>query len=65
MTSKERVKTVLDHEEPDKVPIYDSLWHATIRRWQTEGLPSMVDPEDFFNYDIKVLLPDISMQYSY
>jgi uroporphyrinogen decarboxylase len=25
----------------------------------------MVDPEDFFNYDIKVLLPDISMQYSY
>jgi uroporphyrinogen decarboxylase len=65
MTGRERVRKALGHEEPDRVPVYDSLWNGTILRWHQEGLPSDVDPEDYFDYDIKVFLPDISMQYPY
>ena len=39
MTSRERVKMALAHQEPDRVPIHDSPWKATVSRWHKEGLP--------------------------
>jgi len=52
MTSQERVKCVLRHEEPDRVPIHDSLWGATVNRWKKEGLPDDIPAEEYFGYEI-------------
>ena len=65
MTSKDRVKTVLDHREPDRVPVYDAPWGSTIERWKKEGLPRDVVVEDHFDYDIKVFLPDTTLHFPY
>ena len=52
MNSRERVKTALQHREPDRVPIHDSPWQATVDRWRAEGLPSGVSPADYFGYEV-------------
>lgn len=39
MNSRERWKCALEHREPDRVPIHDSPWEATVERWRKEGLP--------------------------
>ncbi|MGQ9631272.1 MAG: uroporphyrinogen decarboxylase family protein [bacterium] len=52
MTSRERVLAALNHEEADKIPIHDSPWLATIKRWRGEGLPSDISPAEYFDYEI-------------
>jgi uroporphyrinogen decarboxylase len=52
MTSRERVLKALSFQEPDRIPIHDSPWAATIERWWGEGLPKDVAPEEFFGYEI-------------
>lgn len=52
MTSRERIKSVLKHEEPDRVPIHDSPWRATLNRWRREGLPEDIPVEEHFGYEI-------------
>ena len=42
MTSAERVRTALSLREPDRVPIHDSPWRATLARWHREGLPEEI-----------------------
>ncbi|OIN96505.1 hypothetical protein AUJ66_05985 [Candidatus Desantisbacteria bacterium CG1_02_38_46] len=51
MTSRERVLKVLRHQEPDRVPVHDGPWAATIERWKKEGLPPDVGVEDYFGYE--------------
>ena len=51
MNSRERVLAALNLEEPDRVPICDSLWVATIERWHKEGLP-VVNPAEYFDFEI-------------
>ena len=63
MNSRERVKLSLHHREPDRVPIHDGPWQATIDRWRTEGLPSGVSPADYFGYELAGVGPDISPQF--
>ena len=63
MTSQERVATVLSGGVPDRVPIYDSYWGATIERWRREGLPHDVSPADYFEHDIVRIGGDYSMQF--
>ena len=52
MTSRERVLAALNHEEADRIPIHDSPWVATIRRWREEGLPTDISPAEYFGYEI-------------
>ncbi|MEM3019161.1 MAG: hypothetical protein QXO92_02795, partial [Candidatus Bathyarchaeia archaeon] len=52
MISRERIHLVLRHKEPDRVPIHDSPWGATVDRWRAEGLPSGVSAADYFGYEI-------------
>ena len=52
MTSEERIKCVLRHEEPDRVPIQGSPWTATVNRWKKEGLPDDIPVEEYFGYEI-------------
>jgi uroporphyrinogen decarboxylase len=46
LTSKERFQRMYDHREADRVPIHDSPWAGTIRRWQREGMPQGMDYRD-------------------
>ena len=52
MSPRERIRTVLNHEEPDRVPIVDSPWNATIKRWRDEGLTSEQSPAEYFAYEM-------------
>ena len=52
MTSRERFLKALRHEEPDRVPIHDSPWAETVRRWQREGLPAEIPVSDYFGYEL-------------
>ncbi len=52
MDSRTRVRMALEHKEPDRIPIQDSPWQATVDRWRSEGLPSGIEPMDYFGYEI-------------
>ncbi|MBQ6165199.1 MAG: hypothetical protein IK118_01755 [Clostridia bacterium] len=51
MTTYERFDRMFTHREADRVPIIDSPWAGTIRRWQNEGMPRNVDWADYFGID--------------
>ncbi|OPZ25415.1 MAG: methylcobalamin:coenzyme M methyltransferase [Lentisphaerae bacterium ADurb.BinA184] len=51
MTTHERVRRTYEHQEPDRIPICDSPWGATIERWQREGMPADVPWVDYFDLD--------------
>jgi len=63
MTSRERVLKALNHEIPDRVPIQDSPWGATVKRWQKEGLPEDISPAEYFGYEFEVFGADISPRF--
>jgi len=63
MNSRERVRLALEHREPDRVPIHDSPWGATVDRWRAEGLPSGVSPADYFGYELAVFGADTSPRF--
>jgi len=52
MSSKERVRKILNFELPDRVGIWDAYWPETLQRWQKEGLPEEIDPREYFEHDI-------------
>ncbi len=39
MTSAERYRLTLDHKEPDRIPMRDDFWEATINSWKSAGYP--------------------------
>ncbi len=51
MTSHERFKRMYEHREADRVPITDSPWAGTVRRWHREGMPEDVAWQDYFGVD--------------
>ncbi len=51
MLTRERFARMYEHREADRVPIIDSPWAGTIRRWQREGMPVGMDWEDYFGTD--------------
>ncbi len=51
MTSYERFKRMYEHREADRIPIIDSPWAGTMRRWHREGMPEGVDWRDYFDID--------------
>ncbi len=64
MESYERIKRTFAHQETDRVPILDSPWAGTIRRWQREGMPADMDWRDYFDVDKAANLHiDISPRY--
>lgn len=52
MSSQERVRIAISRQEPDRVPIQDGPWGATVKRWESEGLPEHRSPADHFGYEI-------------
>ena len=51
MKSRERYARMYEHREADRIPITDSPWGGTIRRWQNEGMPVGVDWREYFGVD--------------
>ena len=51
MTYQERALLALNHKKPDRVPIQDTPWPTTLRRWRKEGMPDDVDAAEYFGYD--------------
>lgn len=51
MTSRERILAVVNHEEPDRIPLHDSPWASTIERWHQEGLPEDTSVAEYFGFD--------------
>jgi uroporphyrinogen decarboxylase len=46
-----RLKTAMEHEEPDRVPISDFFWGSFIERWRRDlGLPDDANP--YYHYDL-------------
>ena len=64
MTTKERFERMYQHREADRIPIIDSPWDGTIRRWQNEGMPKNVHWTDYFDVDkVANIGVDITPQY--
>jgi len=62
MNSRERIKTLLAHEEPDRIGLADSFWDDTLTRWAAEGYPKDVDPTEYFGFDFDWLYMDASLR---
>ncbi len=63
MTSRERVRTAIERMEPDRVPVYDDIWSATVKRWQREGFPEETSPADYFGFDMRGISADLTPRY--
>jgi uroporphyrinogen decarboxylase len=51
LTTQERFRRVLDHQQADRVPIWDFPWPGTLARWYREGLPPGIGFAEFFDLD--------------
>src|SRR5665647_1108042 len=51
MTSKERICRMYQHQDADRIPIWDFAWKGTRKRWNREGLPQDKDYVDYFDLD--------------
>ncbi len=65
MTTHERFARCFQHKEADCIPIIDSPWAGTLRRWRAEGMPAGVDWEDYFGVDkLGEISVDITPRYA-
>jgi uroporphyrinogen decarboxylase len=52
MTSRERLRTTIRHQEPDRMPRCEqSFWPDTLARWRQEGMPEDATPAQLFDLD--------------
>jgi hypothetical protein len=52
MTSRERLRTALRRQEPDRMPrVEQCFWPATLARWRQEGLAEDASPAEVFDLD--------------
>jgi uroporphyrinogen decarboxylase len=58
LTSRERVRRAVNHEDHDRVPRFETFWHDTIERWLEEGLPGK-DLEEGFAAALEALDSDM------
>lgn len=64
MTTRERFQRMYEHREADRIPIIDSPWAGTLRRWHREGMPEGVDWRDYFGIDkVESIGVDITPRY--
>lgn len=62
MNSKERIKSILSFEMPDRIGIHDGYWQGTQERWRKEGLPGRISADDYFETEIRLISFDWSFQ---
>ena len=62
MDSVTRVTNAIQRKPLDRVPRYDSFWEDTLTEWRQQGMPPDMDPQDFFDWDIRMMAIDVSMR---
>ncbi|HPP73554.1 MAG TPA: uroporphyrinogen decarboxylase family protein [Armatimonadota bacterium] len=62
MTSQERIKILLDHKEADRIGKLDHYWWQAINDFKAQGMPQDIEIDDFFDYDIRNLSINTSLQ---
>lgn len=61
LTERERILRTYQRKEVDRIPMVDSAWPGTIRRWYNEGMPKNVGWEQYFGFDKLIrIYPDNS-----
>ena len=64
LTERERILRTYRRQEVDRVPMIDTAWAGTIRRWHQEGMPQNVEWTDYFGFDKVISLrPDNSPRF--
>lgn len=64
MDTWERVKRMYEHREADRIPVLDTPWQGTLRRWRREGMPEGADWCDYFGADkVAEISVDITPRY--
>ncbi|MBO4980099.1 MAG: hypothetical protein J6D16_06800 [Clostridia bacterium] len=64
LTERERILRAYRHKEADRIPMLDSPWAGTLRRWRAEGMPQGVSWEDYFGFDHQIrIMPDVSPRF--
>ena len=63
MTSRERIRRALNHQEADRVAIQDAIWRTTEDRRHREGLPEGISPGAFFNFEMSRIGPDFTLRF--
>ena len=51
MTTRERMLRTYRRQEIDRIPMLDTAWRGTVKRWQDEGMPANVNWQDHFGFD--------------
>ena len=54
LTERERILRTYRRQEVDRIPMLDSAWAGTIRRWKNEGMPQDVSWVDYFGFDHQI-----------
>ena len=54
LTDRERMLRTYRRQEIDRIPMNDSAWAGTKRRWYNEGMPKDVSWEDYFGFDKRI-----------
>ncbi len=62
MTSRERILTTLKKGIPDRVGHHEHVWGETEKLWHKQGLPEGVSSATFFDFDIRAIGADLSLQ---
>lgn len=60
MTSRERVRRLIDHEETDRIARRDTIWGATEALWHQQGLPEGVTAAYHFGFEVKAIGADLT-----
>ena len=60
MSSRERVRRLINHQEADRVAIRDEIWVATQDRWRRQGLPQDVPANDYFGFELRLNGADLT-----
>lgn len=63
MNSKERIKSILSFEIPDRIGTNDEYWLTTQDRWYKEGLPENISADDYFETEIRGISFDWSFRF--
>ena len=60
MTSRDRFRRAIAHQEHDRVPLHDAPWNATLALWKQQGMPADVTAFDYFGYDIRTMSANLT-----
>lgn len=55
MTSRERIRTIMNFGVPDRVGMFDWYWPSAVERWHGEGLAEGVNLIEHFGFDMETV----------